>query len=137
MERVLGRYSSYIYAIVRIVAGSFLILHGTQKLFGFPRPNQLAPLNGLMTVAGVIEIVCGLMVFLGFFASIGAFILSGFLAVAYFMVHQPMGGLPIQNQGELAAIYAFLFLYIASVGSGVWSIDSVFRSGGIPRSSSL
>ena len=53
------------------------------------------------------------------------------------MVHQPMGGLPIQNQGELAAVYAFLFLYIASVGSGVWSIDSVFRSGGVPRSSSL
>jgi putative oxidoreductase len=137
MERILGRYSSYIYAILRIVVGLFLFLHGTQKLFGFPSAKQLTPLNGLLTVAGVIEIVCGLMVLLGFFASIGAFVLSGFLAVAYFMVHQPQGGLPIQNQGELAAVYSFLFLYIASVGSGIWSIDSVFRSGGVPRSSQL
>ena len=126
MERFLGRYSEYIYALLRIVAGFLFMLHGTQKLFGFPLPFK-GELNGLMMTAGIIELVAGLMIMIGLFASIAAFIASGEMAVAYFMVHQPMGALPIQNQGEVVALYAFLFLYIAARGSGPLSVDSLIR----------
>lgn len=125
MDRFLGRYSSYIYALLRIVAGFLVLLHGTQKLFGFPPAENSGPLSTLLLVAGIIELVCGLMVLVGLFTSFAAFILSGFMAVAYFMVHQPMGALPIQNRGELAAVYAFVFLFIAAYGSGILSVDSM------------
>jgi putative oxidoreductase len=127
MVRVLGRYSPYIYALLRIVAGFLFFLHGTQILFGVPAAAQAIPSTAIITVAGVIELVTGLLIMLGLFASYAAFIASGTMAVAYFMVHQPMGGWPIQNMGEPAALNAFIFLYIASRGSGVWSIDSALR----------
>jgi Predicted membrane protein len=127
MVRVLGRYSTYIYALLRIVAGLVYVLHGTQKLFNFPPAKAVTPLSGLMMTAGIIELVCGLLVLIGLYASIAAFIASGEMAVAYFMAHQPAGALPIQNGGELAALLAFVFLFIAARGSGVWSIDSAFR----------
>jgi putative oxidoreductase len=128
MVRVLGRYSSYLYALLRIVAGLVFVLHGTQKFFNFP-PARGGPmqLSGLMTAAGTIELVCGLLILIGFYASIAAFIASGEMAVAYFIQHQPMGALPIQNGGELAALLAFTFLFIAARGSGVWSVDWAFR----------
>jgi putative oxidoreductase len=127
MVRVLGRYSAYIYALLRIAAGLVFVLHGTQKFFNFPPAKAAIPLAGLILVSAVIEFVCGLMVMFGFYASIAAFVASGEMAVAYFMVHQPMGALPIQNGGEPAALLAFVFLYIAARGSGIWSIDSAFR----------
>ena len=83
---------------------------------------QLEP---LMVAAGVIEIVGGLMIMIGFLAGLAAFIASGEMAVAYFMVHQPMGALPISNNGEAAVLFCFLFLYIASRGSGILSVDSL------------
>lgn len=125
-ERFLGRFSDEIYAILRIVAGFLFFLHGTQKLFGWPpsgRPG--APLNAMMTAAGAIEVIAGLMIMLGLFAGLAAFIASGEMAVAYFMVHQPNGALPIQNGGEAAVLFCFIFLYIASRGSGKWSLDSL------------
>jgi putative oxidoreductase len=125
-ERYLGRYSEYFYALLRIVSGFLFLLHGTQKFFGFPPsgrpPMQLEP---LMIAAGVIEIVGGLMIMIGFFAGLAAFIASGEMAVAYFMVHQPMGSLPITNNGEPAVLFCFVFLYIASRGSGLLSVDSL------------
>jgi putative oxidoreductase len=126
MEGILGKYSSYIYAILRIVVGFLFLLHGTQKLFSFPISSPM-PVSGLLTVAAIIELVAGLMILLGFFASIGAFIASGEMAVAYFMVHQPNGPLPIQNNGEVAVLFCFIFLYIAARGSGIWSIDSLMN----------
>lgn len=126
MEKFLGRYSPYIYALLRIVSGFLFLLHGTQKFFGFPPSGKPPmPLNAMMTAAGVIEIVAGLMILFGFFAGIAAFVASGEMAVAYFMVHQPMGSLPIQNGGEAAVLFCFIFLFIASRGSGVLSIDSL------------
>jgi len=125
MERILGRYSSYIYAILRIVAGFLFVVHGTQKLFGVPAAKQAMPLDALMTVAGAIELVAGVMIIIGFFTIIAAFIASGLMAAAYFMAHQPMGALPIQNMGETAVLFCFIFLYIAARGSGVWSVDSM------------
>ena len=128
MDRFLGRYSTYIYAIFRIVFGFLIMLHGTQKLLGWPPAKQPGALDGLMTVAGVIELVGGFLILVGFFSSFAAFVASGMFAVAYFMVHQPGGALPIINGGELAVAYCFACLYIASRGSGVWSVDSIFRS---------
>jgi putative oxidoreductase len=127
MERFLGRYEPYIYAILRIIAGFLLVWHGSQKLLAFPAPKQAMPLNGLMAVAGTIELVGGLMIMLGLFAGLAAFIASGMMAVAYFMAHAPGGFLPLVNGGELAVLYCFLFLYIAARGSGLLSVDSLFR----------
>jgi uncharacterized membrane protein YphA (DoxX/SURF4 family) len=79
-------------------------------------------------VAAIIELVGGFMIMVGLFASIAAFLASGTMAVAYFMAHQSRAALPIQNQGELAVAFCFAFLYIASRGSGVWSVDGLFRS---------
>ena len=127
MYRYLGKYSPYIYAILRIVAGFLFMIHGTQKLLGFPNSPPM-PASGMLVAAGIIELVAGLMILIGFFASIAAFIASGEMAVAYFMVHHPQGWWPIQTGGELAVLFCFVFLYIASHGSGIWSIDWL-RSG--------
>jgi putative oxidoreductase len=125
MERVLGRYTEYFHAIVRIVVGFLFVLHGTQKLFGVPVLAP-GPIGALGTTAAVIETVAGLLIIFGFFASIAAFIASGEMAVAYFMAHfKAQAPLPIQNGGELAVLYCFIFLYIAAKGSGLWSVDSL------------
>jgi putative oxidoreductase len=123
MERALGKYSPYAYAILRILAGLMFALHGTQKLFGIPGDKPPASLTSLMGVAGVIELICGLLIVLGLWTSYAAFISSGTMAVAYFLVHASKGFLPIVNGGELAVLYCFVFLYIATQGSGIWSID--------------
>lgn len=131
MEGFLGRYSTYVYAILRIVSGFLFMWHGAQKLLGFP-PAERAGSEGLstiMAVGGVIELVGGVMIMIGLFAGIAAFIASGMMAVAYFGWHFNMQAfLPIQNRGELAVLYCFVFLYIAARGSGVWSVDGLFRS---------
>lgn len=133
MERFLGRYEPYIYAILRIVTGFVFLWHGTQKLFNYPAmPTQPGktpePLNAMMATAGTIELICGILIMVGLFTGFAAFLASGLMAVAYFMAHAPQGFLPIQNRGELAVLYCFLFLYLAARGSGVWSLDSlVFR----------
>ena len=125
MNRVLGRYSEYVYAILRIVVGFLFVLHGTVKLFGVPILAS-GPIGALGTTAAVIELVAGLLNVFGFFASFAAFLASGEMAVAYFITHfKSEAPLPIQNGGELAVLYCFIFLYIAAKGSGVWSIDSL------------
>ena len=129
MERFLGRYASYVYAIFRIVFGFSFMLHGTQKILGWP-PSKGGELAGLMLVGGILELACGFLILIGFFASIAAFVASGEMAVAYFMVHQPGGALPLMNGGELAVLYCFGFLYIAARGAGVWSVDSLMRGSG-------
>src|SRR5438552_6469048 len=118
MERFLGRYSTYIYAIFRIVFGFLFFQHGTQIMFGWPPATPPMQAAGIILAAGIIELVAGFLIMIGFFSGIVAFLASGTMAVAYFMVHQPKGALPIMNQGELAALYCFAFLYIASRGSG-------------------
>ena len=127
MDRILGRYYGHIYAVFRIVAGLLFMMHGSQKLFGLPAGQGGGSLPPMMMAAGIIEFVAGLMILLGFYAAIAAFIASGEMAVAYFTAHQPRAALPIQNQGELAVLYAFVFLYIAARGSGPWSVDFVLR----------
>jgi putative oxidoreductase len=124
MQRFFGPYAAYSYAVFRIVAGGMFLLHGTQKLFGFPAAPPM-PVNGLMWTAGAIELVCGALILLGLFGSVAGFIAAGEMAVAYFMVHARGGLWPIVNQGELAVLYCFAFLYIAAAGSGVWSVDAM------------
>jgi len=125
---ILGRYSEYVYSIFRIVFGFLLLVHGTQKFFDFPAAKQpMEHLSGMMLAAAVIELVCGFLVLIGFFSSLAAFIAAGEMAVAYFIQHQPIAPLPIQNGGEPAVAYCFVFLYIAARGSGILSVDSLMR----------
>jgi putative oxidoreductase len=119
------RYAPQAYALFRIVAGFLFMFHGLQK-FGV-LGGQAAPLASLMGVAAVIEAVGGLLIMIGLLTRPVAFIASGEMAVAYFMAHQPKGTWPIQNGGELAALYCFAFLYIAARGAGIWSADGARR----------
>ncbi len=130
MAELIGRFSAHTFAILRIVAGLMFALHGTQKLLGYPpMPKGMSgPLPPLMMVAGGIELVCGFLIVLGFFTGIAAFIASGEMAVAYFMGHASKGGfLPLENQGELAVLYCFLWLFVAAHGAGIWSVDNALR----------
>ena len=128
MERYLGNYSGYIYALLRIVSGFMFLWHGAQKLLGFPPSGGDGSLSPLMAVGGVIELIGGLMIMFGLYAGWAAFIASGMMATAYFMAHFSLAAfLPLQNRGELAALYCFVFLYIASRGSGPLSVESLLN----------
>ena len=123
MQKWLGRYSNLFYALMRIVTGALFACHGAQKLFGvLGGQKQEAP---LMVAAGIIEFGGGILIAVGLLTSIAAFIASGEMAVAYFKQHSPGGFWPIVNRGELAVLFCFVFLYIASRGSGILSIDSL------------
>ena len=121
-----GKYSEIFYSILRIVSGVLFACHGAQKLFGiFGAQGTVS--EPLMIVAGIIEFFGGLLILLGLGAAYAGFIASGQMAVAYFKVHAPQGFWPIENSGELAALYCFVFLYIAFKGSGSLSIDGLIR----------
>jgi putative oxidoreductase len=126
MERVLGRFAPQLYALMRIAVGLLYACHGAQKLFGLLGGPQM-PLMSKFGIAGIIEFFGGLMIALGFLTGTAAFIASAEMAYAYFTVHLPKGNVPIQNGGELAALYCFVFLYIAARGAGVWGIDKRTR----------
>ena len=128
----LQRFESPIYAVLRVVAGLLFVCHGLQKVFGMfgSSGGHLPP---LMLAAGWIEIVGGLLIALGLFTSIAAFISSGEMAVAYFMAHAPHGALPIVNKGELAVLYCFVFLYIAARGTGPYGLDAMLAKRGRRR----
>jgi putative oxidoreductase len=124
MQKWLGPYAPYLYALLRIVAGLAFAQHGAQKLFGL-LGGTAVELTSQRGLAGVIEFVGGFLIAIGLFTSPIAFLASGQMAVAYFQAHAPRGFWPIQNGGELALLFCFIFLYFAAVGSGKWSIDSV------------
>lgn len=113
-------------SILRIVTGLLLLQHGTAKLFKIPVVPTFANLSitSLPGLAGILELVGGVLIILGLFTRSTAFILSGMTAFAYFIAHAPRGFYPILNGGELAALYCFVFLYIAAAGPGPWSIDA-------------
>jgi putative oxidoreductase len=141
MERVLGQFSAHLYAVLRVVAGVLFACHGAQKLFGvlggMGQPGVAAPLFSLMGLAGVIELFGGLLIAIGLFTGYVAFIASGQMAVAYFMAHYPRGFWPLENTGEPAVLYCFIFLYIASRGGLKWSIDSARAQSSQPYSSEM
>ena len=121
--------------LLRIVGGFLFLQHGLQKLFGILGGNQVSDFFGMMGLAGILETVGGALLLLGLFSRPVAFVLSGEMAWAYFMQHAPAGLLPIMNQGELAAIYSFMFLYLAARGGGAFSLDGVkaLRKGVTPK----
>jgi len=117
------------YAAMRIVAGFLFLWHGAQKFLGFPAEFPY-PLNPMLGIAGAIELVGGALIMVGFFTRWAAFVCSGLMAAAYWMVHGSQmfsGGVakffPLVNEGELAALYCFVFLFISARGAGIWSID--------------
>jgi putative oxidoreductase len=116
-----------VLSVVRIIVALLFLEHGTQKLLDFPPgPNHPAMFT-LSWVQGVIELVGGLLLALGLFTRPVAFILSGDMAVAYFMAHAPRGFFPMLNGGDAAILYCFIFLYIAAAGPGPWSLDAMMR----------
>ena len=134
MERFLGRYSELIYAVTRIVVGMMYWMHGTGKLFGWPPGSRggagFDPFS-LMWTAGIIETVGGFMIMTGVYASWAAFICSGQMAAAYFLRQYPFAILPIYRPpgilGESTVFNCFFFLYVAARGSGMLSLDSLWR----------
>ena len=120
-----ARYEKSVHGIMRIVIGFLFMTHGGQKLFGWFGAEQPAELLSRMGVAGVLEFFGGIMVMLGLFTRPVAFVLSGQMAVAYFWIHVPNGLFPWANRGELAAIYSFVFLFLAAAGGGNFSIDNI------------
>ena len=117
----------HLLSVLRIITAFLFIQHGAQKLFGFLATRPGPALFELAWIGGILEFFGGLLVLVGLFTRPVAFILSGMMAVAYFMVHAPRGFWTIQNSGELAAIYCFVFLYLSAAGGGPWSVDSIFR----------
>ena len=120
--RFLENYKNQVYALMRIILGLLFFSHGIQKI-GLFSSGILPVSNILLLLACIIEFVAGLMITLGWQTRWAAFIASGEMAVAYFKAHQPAALFPVQNKGELAVLYCFVFLFIASYGSGIWSID--------------
>lgn len=118
-------------AVLRIVTAYLLIPHGTAKLFGMPHQAMFDGLQlmSLMGIAGILEVVGGALLLIGLLTRPVAFVLCGFMAVAYFMAHASQGNvlLPMLNQGELAVLYCFVFLYLVFAGAGAWSVDAVRR----------
>ena len=113
----------YLLSVLRIITAFIFMQHGTMKLFGFPAPMGDISLFSLMGVAGSLEVFGGLLILIGLFTRPVAFILSGEMAFAYFMAHFPQGFWPVLNHGEPAALYCFIYLYLAAAGGGAWSVD--------------
>src|SRR3954465_4563308 len=128
-SRLRQAWESRILSVLRIMTGLLFVEHGTQKIFNFPshpNPRTFQLFTLVPGLAGVLELVGGILIVLGLFTRPVAFLLSGEMAFAYFMSHAPRGFFPIAmggNSGELAILYCFVFLYFAFVGAGVWSLD--------------
>lgn len=121
-----AKWTPRLLSVLRIVAAFLFMQHGSQKLFGFPPSQQASgPLPPVMLAAGVLEFFGGALVLLGLFTRPVAFVLSGQMAVAYFMRHAPRGFWPALNGGELAAFFCFFFLYLSVAGGGAWSLDAL------------
>lgn len=115
------------YNVLRVATGLMFMQHGAQKLFGWLDGRQVTELTSVSGVAGVLEFFGGALIALGLLTRPVAFILSGEMAVAYFWRHLPNGFWPILNRGEIAALFSFLFLFIAAHGPGTWSLDALIR----------
>ncbi len=120
----LNRWSLYMLAVLRIVTALIFLEHGTQKLLGFPPGSHpQPPLLSLIGFSGVLELVGGLLLLLGLLTRPVAFLVAGEMAFAYFMAHASRGFFPVNNGGDAAILYCFVFLYFVFSGPGAWSID--------------
>jgi len=123
---LLSRWQPQLLAVLRIMTALLFLQHAFIKLFGFPPGGAPGPqpLGSLLGVAGIVELVLGVLLLLGLFTRLAAFIAAGEMAVAYFMVHFPQGFYPAVNKGEGAILFCFIFLYLAAAGAGAWSVDA-------------
>ena len=128
MNSIIASWTPRLLSVLRIVSAFMFMLHGTQKWLAFPvpRPNPTV-LWSQSGIAGLLELVGGLLLLLGLFTRPVAFVLSGLMAFAYFLAHAPVDFWPIVNRGELAALYCFVFLYLSAAGGGPWSLDHWWR----------
>ena len=122
----LSRWQPQLHAILRIVTGLLFLEHGTQKFLSFP-PGEMAGMGWALSnpghYAGIIELICGFLIVIGLFTRPAAFLASGTMAVAYWMAHAPQNPFPVNNMGDAAILYCFVFLYFAAAGAGPWSVD--------------
>jgi putative oxidoreductase len=128
--RLAAPWAPRLLSVLRIVAALIFLLHGTQKMFGFPPPMGAAGLPEAFSLAwwsGAIELACGALLLVGLFTRAAAFIASGEMAFAYFLAHAPRHLFPTLNGGDAAILYCFVFLYIAAAGAGPWSVDALRR----------
>ncbi len=130
MDTFCQTWSPRLLSVLRIMTALLLLQHGTAKYLGFPHVAAFDNLQfvSFLGAAGVLELVGGLLILIGLFTRPVAFILSGFMAVAYFMAHAPQGLYPLLNQGELAVLFCFVFLYFSVAGGGAWSLDAARRA---------
>ncbi len=124
MAGFMSAFNAQAYALLRIVAGFLFLWHGVQKLFGFPSSVAGHLPEFVIYIAGPIELVGGALVMIGLLTRWSAFLCSGLMAAAYWMVHGMKALLPIQNGGDLAVLYCFVFLFISTQGGGIWSVDA-------------
>jgi putative oxidoreductase len=131
----LQRWQPQLLAILRIVAGLLFLEHALIKLAGFPPGGKpgLQDVGSFLWIAGLIELVTGVLVTLGLFTRVAAFIAAGELAYAYWFVHARMGLYPAVNMGEAAILFCFVFLYLAAAGPGAWSVDGARFRAKLPR----
>jgi len=120
----LSRWQPQLLGLLRIVTGLLFLEHGLSKFFAFPVPFPIHPLPPLLIAAGVVECVAGVLITVGLFTRLAAFLASGEMAIGYFMMHFPNGFWPLANKGEAAILFCFVFLYLAAAGAGAWSVDS-------------
>jgi putative oxidoreductase len=122
-----GALAPILLSLLRIVSGLIFLAHGTQKFLGFP-PGEMAGTGSAFAhpghYAGIIEIVCGLLIAIGLFTRPAAFLASGTMAVAYWYAHFPQNFFPVNNGGDAAILYCFVFLYLSAAGPGPWSLDA-------------
>ena len=126
----LSRWQPQALAVLRIVSGLIFLLHGTQKFLGFPMGKMAGSgwdFGDPGAVAGVIELITGALILLGLFTRPAAFLASGTMAVAYWMAHAPQNPFPVNNMGDAAILYCFVFLYLVVAGPGAWSMDGARR----------
>ena len=124
----LNRFADPVYCITRLVVGLLFACHGGQKILGFPPGGHGMPPGVMGALGAWIELICGLLIAVGFLTRWAAFIASGEMAVAYFIGHFPKSFWPLENAGEPAVLFCFIFLYIATQGAGLWSVDAASTS---------
>jgi putative oxidoreductase len=128
IENSLNPWAPKVLSILRIVSALLFVEHGAMKLFGFPAPMGMSiELFSLFGLAGILEFFGGLLLTIGLFSQLVAFILSGEMAFAYFMEHFPRSFFPALNMGDAAILFCFIFLYIVFAGPGPWSVDAIRR----------
>jgi len=127
MKPFMTAFNAHCYALMRIVAGFLFLWHGSQKLFDFPSAMPGGVPAFIIYVAGPIELIGGILIMIGLFTHWAALLASGEMAVAYWMAHGTKALLPFLNNGELAVLYCFVFLFISTQGGGIWSVDALIN----------